>query len=68
LKNFGFASPTTELEEKVADMDCEMAQRMAIAQRKVVVQSILHAIGNVPSSIHLMFVLYSLPSQPHFYS
>ncbi len=37
LKNFGFASPTAELEEKVVDMDCEMVRRMAIAQRKVVV-------------------------------
>ncbi len=37
LKSFGFASPIVELEEKAIDMDCEIAWRMAIAQRKVVV-------------------------------
>jgi hypothetical protein len=64
LKSFGFATPIIELEKKVADMDCEMVRRMAIAQRKAIVQSIHLGIGNVPSSILLMFVFYSLPLQP----
>jgi hypothetical protein len=61
LKSFGFASPTTELEEKVAHMDCEMAWKMFSAQKKAIVQSIHLAIGNAPSSIHLMVEFYSLP-------
>ncbi len=36
LKSFGFPSPIVELEEKAIDMDCEIAWRMAITQRKVV--------------------------------
>jgi hypothetical protein len=40
LKSFGFASPILELEEKVVDMDYEMAQRMALMQRKAIVQPI----------------------------
>ncbi len=67
LKSFGFASLIAELKKKVAYMDCEMVWRMAIAQRKVVVQSIHPAIDNVPFSIHLMFVFYSLPLQPFIY-
>jgi hypothetical protein len=36
LKSFGFPSPIVELEEKAIDMDCEIAWRMAITQRRVV--------------------------------
>ncbi len=43
--SFGFVEPTIELEEKAIDMNCEMVQRMTIAQRRLV-QVIDLAIGN----------------------
>jgi hypothetical protein len=56
LKNFGFASSIAKLEEKVVDMDYEMAQRMVIAQKNIIMQLIHPAINNLPFSIHFMFV------------
>jgi hypothetical protein len=61
LNSFGLASPTLELEEKATNMDCEMAQRMAIAPRKALVQSIYPAIGNVFYSTHPCMSFKALP-------
>ncbi len=51
LKNFGFAKPTTKIEVKTFEINCEMVWSMAIAQRKIVMQSIHPPIGNVFYSI-----------------
>jgi hypothetical protein len=60
LKNFGFASTIAELKEKATDMDYEIARRMAIAQRKVVVQSIHPTIGNASCLIHYFLGIHIL--------
>lgn len=60
LKSFGFASPIVELEEKAANMDYEMVWRMAITQRKIVVQSIHPTIGSSSCLIHSFFGIHIL--------
>jgi hypothetical protein len=60
LNIFGFASLTIELKEKVASLDCEMVQRMAIVQRKDIMQSIHPTISNASCLIHSFFKIYIL--------
>ncbi len=60
LKSFGFAKLTTELEKNATNMDYEIAQKMSIAQRKVIIQSIRPTIGNVSYSIHSLLAFYIL--------
>jgi len=55
LKNFGFTKPIAKIEEKTIEINCEMVWWMAIAQRKIVMQSIHPPIGNVFYSIYFLF-------------
>jgi hypothetical protein len=47
-----------ELDEKVVDMDCEIARQMAIRQKKVITQIKWLGIGNFPHLTHSLVVMY----------